>query len=68
MTDPELPAGIREATPDDVEAIHGLICDLADYEHARDEVRAMPEQLRSALFAAAPAAHAGTFKPPPAPA
>lgn len=58
MTDPELPAGIRHATVGDVDAIHGLICDLAEYEHARDQVRTTPDQLRSALFGPAPAVFA----------
>lgn len=58
MTDPLLPAGIRSATAGDVDAIHGLICDLADYERARDQVRATPEQLRTALFGPTPAVFA----------
>ena len=58
MTDPEFPAGIRAATVDDVDEIHGLICDLAAYEQARDQVRATPEQLRAALFAPDPAVYA----------
>ncbi len=58
MTDPELPAGIRTATVGDVDAIHGLICDLADYERARDQVKATPEQLRAALFGPTPAVFA----------
>ena len=58
MTDPELPGGIRTATVEDVTAIHGLICDLADYEHARDQVKATTDQLRTALFGPSPAAFA----------
>jgi GNAT superfamily N-acetyltransferase len=58
VTDPELPAGIRNATVADVDAIHGLICDLADYERARDQVTATPEQLRAALFGPTPAVFA----------
>lgn len=58
MTDPEFPAGIRAATVDDVDAIHDLICDLAAYERARDQVRATPGQLREALFAPEPAVYA----------
>ena len=58
MTDPELPTGVRTATAGDVDAIHGLICDLADYEHARGEVKTTPEQLRSALFGPTPAVFA----------
>ena len=58
MTDPELPSGIRTATVADVDAIHGLICDLADYERLRDQVRAGPDQLRTALFGPSPAVFA----------
>ena len=58
MTDPELPGGIRQATASDVDAIHGLICDLADYEHALDQVKTTPDQLRSALFGPEPAVFA----------
>lgn len=58
MNHPELPSGVRPATEGDVDAIHGLICDLAEYERARDQVTAGPDQLRDALFAAAPAVHA----------
>ena len=41
-----------------MDAIHGLICDLADYERARDEVKATPDQLRAALFGPTPAVYA----------
>ena len=58
MTDPELPAGIRTATVEDVAAIHGLICDLAEYERARHEVKATEGQLRAALFGSSPAVFA----------
>ena len=61
MTDPllpVLPAGVRTATPEDVPAIHLLICELAAYERALDQVRATPDQLRTALFAPAPAVFA----------
>jgi GNAT superfamily N-acetyltransferase len=58
VTDPELPAGIRPATVDDIHAVHGLICDLAGYEHARDRVKATPDQLRTALFGPSPATYA----------
>lgn len=58
MTEPVLPVGIRPATVDDVGALHDLICDLADYERARDQVRATADQLRSALFAPSPAVFA----------
>lgn len=58
VPDPPLPAGIRTAVPDDIPAIHRLICDLADYERARDQVRATPEHLTRALFGPAPAVYA----------
>ena len=58
MIEPELPPGIRPATVADVAAIHDLICDLATYERARDEVKATPDQLRIALFGPTPGAHA----------
>ncbi|MFT4164101.1 MAG: GNAT family N-acetyltransferase [Microlunatus sp.] len=58
MIEPELPPGIRPATVADVSAIHELICDLATYERARDEVKATPDQLRAALFGPAPGVHA----------
>ncbi|MFD4613355.1 GNAT family N-acetyltransferase [Streptomyces sp. NPDC058440] len=49
---------IRTATPADVPVIHALICELAEYEKALDEVRATPEQLAEALFGERPAAFA----------
>jgi GNAT superfamily N-acetyltransferase len=56
------PAGprpvIRQARPDDVAAIHGLICELAEYERALDQVRASPADLRAALFGTPPAVFA----------
>jgi len=58
VTDPELTAGIRAATVEDVPTIHGLICDLADYEHARHDVRATVGHLRAALFGPTPAVFA----------
>jgi GNAT superfamily N-acetyltransferase len=41
---------IRTATAEDVPAIHRLVCELAEYERARHDVEATPEQLREALF------------------
>ena len=41
---------IRPVTPDDVEAVHGLICELAAYENAAHDVVATVAQLRTALF------------------
>jgi GNAT superfamily N-acetyltransferase len=50
--------GVRQARPGDVPAIHGLICELADYERAREQVRATPADLHAALFGPAPAVFA----------
>ena len=55
---PPLPVGVRAATSTDVDAIHALVCELAEYERARDQVKATPEQLRTALFGPAPATYA----------
>ena len=41
---------IREATPDDVPAIIGLIRALADYERSLDQVQITEAQLHAALF------------------
>jgi GNAT superfamily N-acetyltransferase len=41
---------IRPARPDDVHAVFGLICALADYERLRHEVDATPDMIASALF------------------
>ena len=49
---------IRPATPDDVDTIHGLIVELAEYERAADQVTGTPEMLRESLFGARPAAEA----------
>ena len=38
------------ATPDDVPAILQLICDLAEYEHASDQVVATEDDLREQIF------------------
>ena len=45
---------IRSANADDVPVIHELICELAEYEKARHEVRATTEQLRTSLFGPEP--------------
>lgn len=58
MTAPPLPPGVRAATADDVPALHALICDLATYERARDQVRSTPDQLTAALFGSSPAVFA----------
>jgi GNAT superfamily N-acetyltransferase len=41
-----------------VPAIHQLICELAEYERAREEVAASPQDLRAALFGPEPAVFA----------
>jgi len=43
-------AQLRPATADDVSAILGFICELADYEHLRHEVTATEEKLHATLF------------------
>jgi GNAT superfamily N-acetyltransferase len=45
---------VRLATPDDVDAIHALIDELAHYERSAHEFVATVDQLRAALFADAP--------------
>ena len=47
---------VRAATPDDLPLIHRLICDLADYERLRHEVRADQATLGHYLFGDAPKA------------
>ena len=46
---------IRDARPDDVPAIHRMIGELAEYERARDEVRATEDDLVRDLFGPRPA-------------
>lgn len=41
---------IREARASDVDAIAGLVLELATYERAADQVRATPTMLATALF------------------
>jgi GNAT superfamily N-acetyltransferase len=48
---------LRAATPDDVPEILALIRELAEYEHAADEVAATEHDLREHLFGASPTAH-----------
>ena len=57
---------IRSARPADVPAIHEFVCDLAEYERARDQVEATPEQLHEILFGPAPAAFAHVAEVPTA--
>ena len=49
---------IRRATPEDVEAVTGLIYDLAEYEKARHECTVVPEQIHEALFGPQPSVYA----------
>ncbi|WP_405615606.1 GNAT family N-acetyltransferase [Streptomyces sp. NBC_00076] len=49
---------IRPATPADVPALHTLIRELADYEHALEEAKATEQQLHDALFGDHPTTHA----------
>ena len=49
---------IRDAVPGDIDLIFRFICDLADYEKLRHEVRADPEGLARHLFGARPMADA----------
>ena len=52
------PMTIREALPQDVTSIHGLIVELAQYERAIDEVLATPADLQASLFSEPPLVHA----------
>lgn len=52
------PVRIRPAQPDDAESIFGLVCRLAEYERAADQVVGNPDLLRQALFGPDPAAEA----------
>lgn len=49
---------VREAVVSDVEAIHALVRELAEYERSADSVRSGPEDLMAALFGPQPAAYA----------
>ena len=46
------PMLIRDARPGDVDAIHGLIGELADYEHLRQQFTGTPADLARHLFGA----------------
>jgi GNAT superfamily N-acetyltransferase len=46
---------IRRVRQDDVDEVHVMLCELADYERSAHEVSATPEDLRAALFADQPA-------------
>lgn len=54
MSDPA--PEIRPATVADVQAVHRLIAELAEYERLSHVVAATPESLREALFGASPGA------------
>lgn len=47
---------LRTATPDDVDAIHGLMRELAVFEKLLDIFEATPQSVHEALFGDAPAA------------
>jgi GNAT superfamily N-acetyltransferase len=47
---------VREATPEDVEAVVGLVYELAEYEKERDSCHLTAEQLTTVLFGPSPAA------------
>ncbi len=49
---------IRRAKQDDVEAITGLVYELADYEESLDHCTVKPEQIAAALFGPAPSVFA----------
>ena len=45
---------IRETQPEDVEELHSLVCDLADFENLRETVASTPRDLHRALFGNSP--------------
>jgi GNAT superfamily N-acetyltransferase len=49
---------VRAAQPTDAAIIYSFICDLAEGEYLRDQVRATPETLEKLLFGEKPAAQA----------
>jgi GNAT superfamily N-acetyltransferase len=49
---------IRPAQPEDVEEIHAMVRELAEYEKSLSEAKATPRQLREALFGEHPAVFA----------
>ena len=49
---------VRQARESDVDRIHSLVLELANYERSADRVKATPDQLRAVLFGAQPAAYA----------
>jgi len=61
---PSSTPGPRRARPDDVAEIHALVVELADYERARHEVKATPDDFHAALFAERPAVFAHVVDDP----
>jgi GNAT superfamily N-acetyltransferase len=49
---------VRVARESDIDQIHQLICDLAEYERSPESVLSTPDQLRTALFGPQAAAYA----------
>jgi GNAT superfamily N-acetyltransferase len=49
---------IRSVVPDDVPALHALICELAEFEKLRHALTATEDDLRQALFGERPCAEA----------
>ena len=58
------PGGIRAAEPRDVDEIIAMVQELAEYEKARQDALATPEQFHSALFGASPTVHAFVVEHP----
>ena len=61
MSSPAPEAGtvaVREAEPGDVDLIHSLIVELAEYERAPEQVTGTPQMLERALFGEHPSAEA----------
>ncbi len=58
---------IRPATPADVDEIHTLVCELAEFENLRHTVAATPADIHAALFGQRPVLEA-LVAPAPAPA
>lgn len=56
MSTPDLPAGVRVATPDDIPTILELVHELAAFEREPDAVKATPDLLHAAHFGPDPVA------------
>ena len=54
---------IRRVTPEDVDDVHTMLCELADYERSLHEVRATADDFRAALFADQPALFGHVVEP-----